>query len=539
VEQKVDYAVVGGGIGGAYSAWRIKQAMPDKRVLLLEYSDRIGGRLFTRALPGITGVNAELGGMRYLPESHPLFSNLVEELGLAHRPFPMGDPKADPNGQKNYACYRRQLCRIGDEGDSSRVPYRVDLGEQNQSPDALQERVLTTLVPNYQNLSFDDWFKVEVLGRPLYEYGFWNLLYRVLSPEAFEYLRIGSGYDTNVSNGSSVVLLPTGGEYSPTNSYQTVVEGMQAVPIALAKQFEGKLGGELILNARLASITRREDGAYALAVQRTVSKAGTTSDREPTERSELTAEHVVLALPRRSLELVEWEAFRQDPFLRANLGSVLIQTAFKLFLAYPHAWWKGLGLVAGRSLTDLPVRQVFYFTAPADMDTPSVSTSPALLMASYNDISTVPFWKGLEAGERMDGPGDAGATAPMASEAHRQVVELHGQRELPRPYAAAYRDWSEDPFGGAWHCWKAGFRFNEIIPRMTRPVADERVYICGEAYSSNQGWAEGALETAEQMLTDQLGIPKHRVSRAVPPNPLRKVEHTTAVRAKARARRRG
>jgi monoamine oxidase len=97
---------------------------------------------------------------------------------------------------------------------------------------------------------------------------------------------------------------------------------------------------------------------------------------------------------------------------------VLIQTAFKLFLAYPHAWWKKLGLVAGRSLTDMPIRQAFYFTAPDDMDTPSVSTSPALLMASYNDISTVPFWKGLEAGERMDGPDEVRATVFMASEVY-------------------------------------------------------------------------------------------------------------------------
>jgi hypothetical protein len=30
----IDYAVVGGGFGGAYSAKRIKQSMPEKRVVL-------------------------------------------------------------------------------------------------------------------------------------------------------------------------------------------------------------------------------------------------------------------------------------------------------------------------------------------------------------------------------------------------------------------------------------------------------------------------------------------------------------------------
>jgi monoamine oxidase len=539
VNRKIDYAVVGGGIGGAYSAWRIKQAMPNKRVVLLEHSNRIGGRLFTRPLPGIESVNAELGGMRYIPSIHPLVTGLVKELGLAHRDFPMGDPKADPQGNNNYAYYRRQLGRIGQQGNSASMPYRVDESELNQTPDALQERVLTTLVPNYQKLSFDDWFEVEVFGKPLYEYGFWNLLYRVLSPEAFEFLRIGSGYDTNVSNGSSVSLLPTGGEYSPSNPYLTLVDGMEAIPKTLAKQFEDRFGGEVMLNARLARIVRREDGAYSLRVHGTASENGVTRDRRPAEVTDLIANHVILAMPRRSLELVEWNQFQEDAFLRANLGSVLIQGAFKLFLAYPYPWWKALGLAAGRSMTDMPIRQTFYFTSPDELDKPNLAKKPALLMASYNDISTVPFWKGLEGGETIDGPSDARATKRMVDEAHRQVLELHGQRELPRPYAAAYRDWSEDPFGGAWHCWKAGFRYNAIIPRMTHPVRGEKVYVCGEAYSNNQGWAEGALETAEQMLTDQLKIPKHRVSRGVKTNLLRRVEHTTAVRAGGRRASRG
>ncbi len=83
-----------------------------------------------------------------------------------------------------------------------------------------------------------------------------------MSPEAFEYLRIGSGYDTNVSNGSAVSLLPTGGEYSATNPYQTLVDGMQAIPSALARQFEHELGGEVTMNARLGRIVRRQDGSY-------------------------------------------------------------------------------------------------------------------------------------------------------------------------------------------------------------------------------------------------------------------------------------
>ena len=55
----IDYAVVGGGVAETYCAWRLKQAYPEKNIVMFEFSNRIGGRLITTKLPGTT-VNAEL-----------------------------------------------------------------------------------------------------------------------------------------------------------------------------------------------------------------------------------------------------------------------------------------------------------------------------------------------------------------------------------------------------------------------------------------------------------------------------------------------
>jgi len=49
---EVDIAVVGAGISGAYSAWRLKERYPEKHVALFEYSNRVGGRLYSVPLPG-------------------------------------------------------------------------------------------------------------------------------------------------------------------------------------------------------------------------------------------------------------------------------------------------------------------------------------------------------------------------------------------------------------------------------------------------------------------------------------------------------
>ena len=243
-------------------------------------------------------------------------------------------------------------------------------------------------------------------------------------------------------------------------------------------------------------------------------------------------------MPRRSLELVQ-SRFFDDPWFKANIKSVLIQHAFKLMLAYERPWWRSLGLSAGRSVTDLPVRQVYYFGSECEQKG-GLPYLNSLLMASYNDISTVPFWKGLEEGKAFEGyvptchePGvtrdtvvprmEFMATEQMVEIANRQIAEIHAIPQAPRPYSAVYHDWSGDPYGGGWHEWKAGFRLDEIMCKMRKPLPDQNLFVVGEAYSYGQGWVEGALDTAESTLQEFFGLARPSwlkpASYALMPNP--------------------
>ncbi|HEY4172260.1 MAG TPA: NAD(P)-binding protein, partial [Rhodopila sp.] len=90
----LDIAVVGAGVSGAYSAWRLQQSLgAEAKIALFEYSDRIGGRLYTVTIPGLPNVKAEVGGMRYIPTQHIMVASLVDHLGLAKKDFPMGAPE--------------------------------------------------------------------------------------------------------------------------------------------------------------------------------------------------------------------------------------------------------------------------------------------------------------------------------------------------------------------------------------------------------------------------------------------------------------
>lgn len=520
---RIDIAVVGAGVSGAYAAWRLKQRYPEKHIVLFEYSNRVGGRLYTKTLPGMPHVHAELGGMRFIPQTQKMVAGLVDYLELPTRDFLMGAPP--PVGNSNNLLYlRRRLLRVRDLTDPAKVPYLLDPTEQGMNPDELQAYVMYSLFPNADSFTQDDWNRATVFdGQPLYTIGFWNLLYRMLSSEAYQFMDDAGGYYTNVANTNAVTSLPTD-DFAASIQYLTLTQGYQRLPITLVDRFVHDEAGDFRPNYRLDAFGRLPGQPYALRFVPTVTdEADVTHDAEGEKDLAVHADSVILAMPRRSLELIRWDGF-DDPWLRANLPSVISQAAFKIFLAYPYPWWRQLGLVAGRTITDMPIRQTFYFQTEGEIGGIQPDNLNSLMMVSYSDLGAVPFWKALEAGEPFAGhpnpfvPQDQALvpshrftiTRQMVEAAQQQVKEVHNLRYVPEPYSAAYHDWSADPYGAGWHGWKAGYKFWEIMPRMRHPIPDENVFICGEAYSLNQGWVEGALQTAELMLEEHFGLDRPR-----------------------------
>jgi lysine 2-monooxygenase len=526
----VSVAIVGGGCAGAYCALRLQGQLPrDSSIALFEYSDRIGGRLYTRTLPYMPHVNAEVGGMRYIPWNaktgggHKMVNAIIDELKLETREFPMGnsDPKIGPNN--NYVFLRRQHLLYGELSDSTKVPYRVDWPERNLNPDQLQTFAYQYLVPEAvkRDLSLDELFDVKCFGKYLYEYGLWDLLYLVLSSEAYSYMLDAGGYDTNVANANAVSALPSD-DFTAGTIYRTITRGYDQMPIQAVKTFNDK-GGAVYMQHRLLAIERNGERSR-LTFERIRTEENPDSILRTFHRTAtqvtVDAEQVILAMPRRSLELIDWAPLR-DERVEPVVNSVIKQVAFKLFLGYEYPWWKSLGLEAGRSITDMPLRQIYYFGTEEDSPGGEPGNTNSLMMASYNDLRSVPFWKAFENDPPFPGyrPQSNGgldippvprqhlpATTGMVNMAQLMIREIHGTRSIPAPYSAAYHDWSEDPFGAGWHAWKAGIDFRRMMKAIRHPADDWRVYVCGEAYSVNQGWVEGAYQTAEHVLQDSFRL---------------------------------
>ena len=92
-----DIVIVGAGIAGLYSAWRILDKQSDTKIAIVERLDRTGGRLDTDLIKiedadgtGETTVREEEGGMRFTYDMTELMS-LFAALNLCNDivPFPM------------------------------------------------------------------------------------------------------------------------------------------------------------------------------------------------------------------------------------------------------------------------------------------------------------------------------------------------------------------------------------------------------------------------------------------------------------------
>ena len=90
-ESEYDVVIVGGGCGGVYSAWRLANDNPNRKIVLIEATNRIGGRLLSETMPNVHVSEAELGGMRFVAADHVKVDVVVNDLGLQTAEFLMDE----------------------------------------------------------------------------------------------------------------------------------------------------------------------------------------------------------------------------------------------------------------------------------------------------------------------------------------------------------------------------------------------------------------------------------------------------------------
>lgn len=580
-----NHVIVGAGASGLYTAYRLLssgQLAQGDTVRLFEWGDRPGGRILTYTFPeqlGGKGLYCEFGGMRFaidganfangnpISEGHVLAQYMIREMGLSSKVvnFDMSSNRLYYlRGTQHYELNLTALGALPYQFDARATTYiTANVQPPNTfTADNILGAFTSSFAPglemkNSYRQQWCDYFatgtvqsqvgtRVFPVGTPVSAIGYWNLLYDQLGDEGFDYVADGTGYTSNVINWNAADAMQANNDYGSGSTYMRLDGGYSQLFEALAAQIEilaeGYPGSGISYGQQLTSMTEAADGTTMCSFRR-------EGGRECSEIT-VSADFLYLAMPRRALEMVGNSSGADCLLNRAEmkyfLESSINQPAIKVVLLFDSAWWTDPAClfqpklvdpaaptgsspqtqwVGGATITDLPLRMIYYFgnNVPGG---PGVTGGPYVVLASYDDMNYAEFWNELETQgdvtiapslrrQPLWGPTALPTDSAMADILLRQLADVHGMplELIPPPTALYYQDWGQDPFGAGYHGWAAHYNICEVMDRIRAPYqrifdgADHHVFIIGSCYSFDQAWVEGAFCTAESVLQEFIDLP--------------------------------
>jgi monoamine oxidase len=497
--------IVGGGIGGLYTAWKLAEG--GTPVAIYEATGRLGGRIETVDLE--PDFKAEMGPMRFELALQPNFEMILSDTkdsdGNPVQPAPFASPRAPrlpdrddlapderPDGVPldGLGLMQLGLFRLFGIEHTVAIKYTdADGGakEENGAPitkdtpgavkcayvkpsQAAQAWLRSTRDPDVPmrpgsaapESTYDDVrATAHVPGQPsrlLRDEGLWNALYEVLSPGAVAAIhQLGPFFHFLPENLSAVEWGIFWLRYFHPDESQTKMKTINEGTIVVVKHLEAELkrhGATVNLNHEAVAIRPVIDGTR-VEVEFCVDGAATRM---------VESDRVVLAIPRKPLELV---AAHFPDHVARHLGDVNAFPMVKVFFVFPTpAWWKALPkqIKAQEGASRLPTREVHYF--PPFPAKPAAQTMVLL----YTDRPATAFWQHLltrpdhhhqaERAPRAALPGrqDAGAALRqqlaivltkleiilMQELCGRGATSPEDERSVEGPELEAVVDWSEE-----------------------------------------------------------------------------------------------
>lgn len=544
--ESADIVIVGAGISGLYTAWRLIQNDPTLSITIVERLNRTGGRLDTDIVKVKEGeyVREEEGGMRFNYGMEELM-NLNKALGLCDQivDFPMSS-----EGDTNRFYVRGRNFTVAEAAASKQMIwselYDLKTQEQGLSP--------TDLVTNaYKNVLYENgaaykggrppefWtrFREEFTwkGKTLNQWQLWGLLRDMnYSEECIEMLSDTIGFAgpfKGLPNAGDAFQILADFPVDPT--YFTFERGFSTLPNAIVADLEANYAAQvsIYLSTNVDSIAPAKYGAFNLLLTEAPEFQNSNPFIQGGEQKTLHAGKLILAVATKGLE----NLFITSPALNArkdartlweNIHASIGMKLMKINMYYNKPWWENgqtgrPSIQFGPNFTDLPINSVYPFYAlPVHKQllgiddgleaAPEIRDAAAALTI-YCDFNNTNFWKGLQnVGPKFDSPLQQemnnaqpqvmyAASQAIVDEAKRQFQLLFGANSVPDPVLTSYRLWNgEDDFEFAYHQWQLNVVDSEVRAYLSNPF--ENLYCCNEAISDMQGWVNGSLRSSNAAL---------------------------------------
>ncbi|MDR7419051.1 MAG: flavin monoamine oxidase family protein [Armatimonadota bacterium] len=448
--------IVGAGMAGLVAAYELRRAGHDP--IVLEAQPRIGGRIFTMREPFAPGLYAEAGAMR-IPKAHTLTLAYVEQFGLKTFPFAM-------NNRRAYYHLRGRRVRVEEaERDPGLLDFEMADHERGRSIAELWEAALRPIAQVLEAKGDAAWPEIVA------EYDQYSvrefLEAKGMSEGAIEAFGLLFNQEA-LMNSSFLELLreEVGGFY--TDMVQ-IADGMDRLPRALF----AKVSDRVRLSAKMIALDQTPD--EVIVHYQTL--AG---------RFRVSGDYAIVTVPFPVLRHVEV----LKPFSRAKQRAIRqlhYDASAKIFFQCRRRFWEeDDGIFGGGTVTDLPVRNVYYPEHGRE-------TGRGVLLASYTWSEDAQRWGSLSPHDRI-----VQALENVAL-IHPQVTECFE--------TGASKMWHDDEFaGGAYALFDPG---QQTLLHEHIIAPEGRIHFAGEHASLAHAWIQGAIESGLRAAREIHHAPSH------------------------------
>jgi monoamine oxidase len=433
-----DLVIIGGGISGLYTLYKLGKKYPRLKILLLESNERYGGRIYSHK-ESIDGQEyiMDLGAGR-LGHHHDLIIRLINELHLKDKMITIPNTKtyievtkknnkthvSDKTTTKDYIMEKLNKFLFS--------PFVSKLGKS-----VIQTFYISDLIKKYLSVSFSQ--KVE----SVFEYS--SDLNDFNAYDAIEYFKYDYNKETTF--------------FTLKGGLQQIIEGLLVVIKKLPSYKSHTIRVANLSNVE--NVTRNTNtNLFKLSI----------TDYKKSKNYTINSKYLICAIPKNSLERLD--IFK--PFMR-DLNSINNINLLRIYEIYDtktgDAWFKPIK----KTITNSEVQ----FIIP-------INPNNGLIMSSYSDCANARYWNLLLAKKGIDS---------VKNKLNEKLNELFSIYNIQVPTSKYIKMYYWDA-GVAY--WKKNVDSEYLSSKLLNPMPG--VFIIGENYSNYQAWCEGALMTSDNCI---------------------------------------
>ena len=328
-----DTIVVGGGIGGLYTSYKLQQKYNEKtethKILLLEADKKLGGRIQSVTKDDLT---YDTGAARFHANQHKLM-RLIDDFGLNSKLITLSAKVkliTTPKDKYNSCRYFQYIVNIYDVIDD--ISILAENGKIKEQE--LIDNSLLDLIDKHLNKQYPD---IATNFEDVYEY--WSEIAIMNAKDAIHLFK---------------------NDFNKDNKYYALYGGLTQ----LIDHLEEALKIDIETSYKLKSISKNPDNTFTI-------------------NNKYTCRNIVLAMPKHSLLALDYLNKKKD--IKTLLNSVEETPLCRIYAKYPktilnyHTWFNRL------PKTSLPGSRLKYMIP--------ISYAHGLIMISYTDGKYAKYWK--------------------------------------------------------------------------------------------------------------------------------------------------